>query len=77
MASTIKQNNFELEPVFKQLFKSEHFFDTNNNNILIKSPIDMMIGLHLQLSFSYDDNTDLPLQLRNSVGIWDKTFSLL
>ena len=65
MASTLKENNFELEPVFKQLFKSEHFFDTNNSNVLIKSPIDMMIGLHLQLSFSYDENLDLPLQLRN------------
>ena len=25
----------------------------------------MMIGLHLQLSFSYDENIDLPLQIRN------------
>jgi len=65
MASTLKQNNFELEPVFKQLFKSEYFFDTKNSNVLIKSPIDMMIGLHLQLSLSYDENLDFPLQLRN------------
>ena len=28
MAETFKQNEFELKPVLKQLFKSEHFFDS-------------------------------------------------
>ena len=49
MAETFKQNEFELKPVLKQLFKSEHFFDPANNNVMIKSPIDMMLGLHHSL----------------------------
>ena len=46
MAKTFKDNQFELLPVMKQLFKSDHFFDSENSNVLIKSPIDMMVGLH-------------------------------
>ena len=65
MAETFKQNQFELKPVLKQLFKSEHFFDPANNNVMIKSPIDMMLGLHHSLSFEYQDNVDLELNFRN------------
>ena len=53
MAETFKQNEFELKPVLKQLFKSEHFFDSVNSNVIIKSPIDLMLGLHHSLSFEY------------------------
>jgi uncharacterized protein (DUF1800 family) len=65
MSITLKENDFELYPVFKQLFKSEYFFDSKNSNVLIKSPIDLMVGLHHQLGFRYQDDLDLPLQLRN------------
>ena len=65
MSITLKENDFELSPVFKQLFKSEYFFDSKNSNVLIKSPIDLMVGLHHQLGFRYQDDLDLPLQLRN------------
>jgi uncharacterized protein (DUF1800 family) len=65
MSITLKENDFELYPVFKQLFKSESFFDSKNSNVLIKSPIDLMVGLHHQLGFRYQDDLDLPLQLRN------------
>ena len=65
MAKTFKQNEFELKPVLKQLFKSEHFFDSINSNVIIKSPIDLMLGLHHSLSFEYNDNVDLELNFRN------------
>lgn len=65
MAETFKQNEFELKPVLKQLFKSEHFFDSVNSNVIIKSPIDLMLGLHHSLSFEYEDNVDLELNFRN------------
>jgi len=65
MAETFKQNEFELKPVLKQLFKSEHFFDSVNSNVIIKSPIDLMLGLHHSLSFEYKDNVDLELNFRN------------
>ncbi|NCF31347.1 MAG: DUF1800 family protein [Bacteroidetes bacterium] len=65
MAKTFKEEAFELVPVLKQLFNSEHFFDSLNKNVIIKSPIDLMSGLHHSLSFQYQDNVDLELNLRN------------
>jgi uncharacterized protein (DUF1800 family) len=65
MAKTLKEEAFELVPVLKQLFNSEHFYDSINNNVIIKSPIDLMSGLHHSLSFQYQDNVDLELNLRN------------
>ena len=65
MTKTIKEEDFEILPVLKQLFKSEHFFDSVNNNVIIKSPIDLMLGLHHSLSFQYQDNVDLEFNMRN------------
>lgn len=65
MATTLKEEAFELVPVLKQLFNSEHFYDSININVIIKSPIDLMSGLHHSLSFQYQDNVDLELNLRN------------
>ncbi|MFK5959620.1 MAG: DUF1800 domain-containing protein [Lutibacter sp.] len=42
LATTLITNNFELVPVYKQLFKSEHFFNDNAIGILIKSPFDLL-----------------------------------
>lgn len=44
LANTFMTNNFQIAPVLKQLFKSEHFFDTANIGCLIKSPIDFLLG---------------------------------
>ena len=65
LAATMISNNFELSPVYSQLFKSEHFFDEKNSNVLIKSPIDLMLGLHKTLGFKLDDTLDLEVQFRN------------
>jgi len=65
LAATMISNNFELAPVYSQLFKSEHFFDEKNSNVLIKSPIDLMLGLHKTLGFKLDDTLDLEVQFRN------------
>ena len=65
LAATMISNNFELTPVYSQLFKSEHFFEEKNSNVLIKSPIDLMLGLHKTLGFKLDDTLDLEVQFRN------------
>ena len=43
LANTFISNNFDLEPVYKQLFKSEHFFDETIIGTIIKSPYDSFI----------------------------------
>ena len=65
MARTLKQNEFEILPVLKQLFKSEHFFDSVNSNVLIKSPADLMLGLHHSLALQQKNSVDLEINLRN------------
>lgn len=45
LAQTFLDNNFELTPVYRQLFKSEHFFDDKNIGVKVKSPYQLIIGL--------------------------------
>lgn len=43
LATTLVNSNFELVPVLKQMFKSEHFFDEDIIGVKIKSPMEMML----------------------------------
>ena len=56
LASTFISNNFELVPVYQQLFKSEHFFDLNSSNVLIKSPIDLFVFIQNDFEFIFPEN---------------------
>ncbi len=44
LAQTFVASNWEILPVLKQLFKSEHFFDMANRGVYIKNPFDLVIG---------------------------------
>ncbi|MFP2996979.1 DUF1800 domain-containing protein [Spongiivirga sp. MCCC 1A20706] len=54
MAQTMIANNFELEPVLLQLFKSEHFFNEFAFGTIIKSPYDTAL--------IYLNETSLPIE---------------
>lgn len=56
LAQILKDNDYELRPMLETLLLSEHFFDPAFRGAMIKSPIEFMVGLCRQLSF-----TDLPL----------------
>lgn len=58
MATTFKANDFELTPVFRQLFKSEHFFDEANMNTKVKSPLDMVMNYMKEAKFPITDYYD-------------------
>ncbi len=45
LAQIFRDNNYEILPVLDKLFRSEHFFDVLNQGAVIKSPVDMVIGL--------------------------------
>ena len=45
LAKILQDNNWEILPVLSALFKSEHFFDARNRGCLIKSPVDLTIGM--------------------------------
>ena len=61
MATTFKNNNFEIAPVLRQLFKSEHFFDEAVLNVHIKSPVEMAIGYLKEAEFPITDFYDADL----------------
>lgn len=45
LAQIFRNNNYDILPVLDTLFKSEHFFDVLNRGAVIKSPVDMVLGL--------------------------------
>jgi len=44
LANTLIKNGFEIKPVLKQLFESEHFYDSQYIGCQIKSPLDFIVG---------------------------------
>lgn len=53
MAETFLANNFNITPVLRQLFKSEHFFDEFVLGVKIKSPYDYFLSFFHENEFSY------------------------
>jgi uncharacterized protein (DUF1800 family) len=62
LAVTFRKSNYEIKPVLKQLLGSKHFFDAGNRGCLIKSPLEMMIGLCREYNILLPDNTDIVAQ---------------
>ncbi len=58
LAATFIANNFELAPVYKQLFKSEHFFDDTAIGVIVKSPYDLFNAMSKE-TIPYFDNSFL------------------
>lgn len=60
MAQTFIASNFEIAPVLRQLFKSEHFFDPEAIGSIIKSPCDVLVTFYheLDLNTSLTDPVD-------------------
>jgi uncharacterized protein (DUF1800 family) len=64
LAQTFIANNFELRPVFEQLFQSQHFFDADNaivkddkRGAIIKSPLEITIGMMRYFGITLPDYT--------------------
>ncbi|MBP9152813.1 MAG: DUF1800 domain-containing protein [Flavobacteriales bacterium] len=55
MVSTFLSSNYEIAPVLKQLFKSDHFFDDDIIGVNIKSPMEMMVTFIIESGFTYDE----------------------
>lgn len=57
LTATFISNNFELAPVLRQLFKSQHFFDDEAIGVIIKSPFDLYLNITKETGFAYDNTT--------------------
>ena len=58
LAQLFRDGNWEIKPVLATLFKSEHFFDSLNQGCLIKSPIDLTIGLCREFNVQFPAAAD-------------------
>lgn len=45
MADLLRASNYEVKPVLRLLFRSAHFFDPVNMGCVIKSPLDLIVGM--------------------------------
>ncbi|MBT8262044.1 MAG: DUF1800 domain-containing protein [Bacteroidia bacterium] len=55
LVQTLINNNFDMVPMLKQLFKSEHFFDERALGVVIKSPLDVILSFANEGSFFYNN----------------------
>lgn len=72
LANILISNNFDIKPVLSTLFKSEHFFDTNNQSCSIRTPLDFLIGTFRTCAI------DIPtsLSVDKTYAIWNYIRSL-
>ncbi len=68
LASTFVDNDFEIIPVLKQLFKSQHFFDEATRGVLIKSPVDIQISLIVETASRYKNAGSITTHFASNAG---------
>ena len=56
LAQTFRNNNFEIEPMIRQLFSSDHFYEDEVMSVNIKSPVECLLMLPKEGNLPYDDN---------------------
>lgn len=67
LAAIFRQNNYEIKPVLAALFASEHFFDPLNRGCVIKSPVELTVGLCREFEVDFPDkNTNA----QNAYYMW-------
>ncbi len=58
LAKIFRDNNYEIKPVLKALFESEHFYDSWNRACVIKDPLTHQAGLVRQWEMEFPTATD-------------------
>lgn len=73
LADIIRTNNYEIKPALSALLNSAHFFDPVNMGCVIKTPIDLTVGLCREFSINGKSSTTPPVLLTpaQQYGIWE------
>lgn len=58
LAKVFRDSNYEIKPVLKALFSSEHFYDPINRACMIKSPVDLCVGLCREFNIQFPEAAD-------------------
>lgn len=59
MAITLLENDWEIAPVLRLLFKSKHFFSEANMGVLIKSPYELYFNFYKEVEYEIDTQEDV------------------
>ncbi len=68
LAKIFRDNQYEIKPVLRVLFKSQHFFDTNVYGAMIKSPLDLVVGTLREFDVSFPLQKDFVQEYYNLFG---------
>jgi len=58
LAVILRANNYDIKPVLRALLNSAHFYDLVNVGCVIKSPIELNLGMCRHFSFVFPDDLD-------------------
>lgn len=76
LADIFIANDFEIAPVLKALFKSEHFYDKKAQSTIIKSPLDLIVEFMTSTGFNYGDYDMNKESIYNVASAFDQTILL-
>jgi len=68
LAALFRKKKYEIGPVLETLLASRHFFDTANRGGMIKSPLDLTVGLCRTFNVTFPDGTEGADQY----GFWEQ-----
>ncbi len=73
LADIFRNNNYDIKSVLLALFKSEHFFDVQNQGCIIKSPADIVIGSMREFNVPMPVATDWD----TNYGHWNTLYTFM
>ncbi|HZY09527.1 MAG TPA: DUF1800 domain-containing protein [Bacteroidota bacterium] len=62
LAEILRNNNYDVKPVLKALFKSAHFFDSLNMGCMIKNPVDFVVGMSREFALAFPPSSEFQRQ---------------
>jgi uncharacterized protein (DUF1800 family) len=68
LAKLFRKKNYEIKPVLETLLSSRHFFDAANYGGMIKSPVDLTVGLCREFGVSFPAAAEYVDQY----GLWEQ-----
>ena len=67
MSDVFYKANYEIKPLLEYIFTADWFYDDKNTGNLIKSPIDLLVGLNRQFYITYQ-RPEVLLQFQRVLG---------
>lgn len=62
LTEILRNNNYDIKPVLRTLFKSAHFFDSLNMGCMIKNPVDFVVGMSREFTLAFPPSSEFQRQ---------------